>query len=252
MPELIPPQSILSRSAGPIVENPKTCHIKNIFIEGRYYSHILDFGCGWGRTAREILLSNSLPVESYLGLDIDDEKIQWASENITKRDSRFQFIHHNGADAFKGPKERWEAKIEDIETKEFTLINLHSVFTHLNEIQVNCYFHQLTKCLVKNGYFRSTWFLFDKAYFYALGPHNCLIGNINNPVTWYDYRFVIKLFKQYGLGIRKVEFSRGQVGQILIYARKSAEHVPELEQLLSSVPTWYFASYHKFQAQEKQ
>ncbi len=56
-------------------------------------SAILDIGCGAGRLPIG-LLARQLSFRSYLGLDVDRERITWCNKNLKKKDERltFQFI----------------------------------------------------------------------------------------------------------------------------------------------------------------
>ena len=125
------------------------------------YDSVLDFGCGCGRIARQLIQQDPAP-RAYLGIDVHRGMIQWCRENLAPRAPGFRFEHHDAYNRGLNP----DGKREDVSfpaaAGSFSLVNAWSVFTHLLESQISHYLSEVARVLQPEGYFQSTWFLFDK------------------------------------------------------------------------------------------
>jgi SAM-dependent methyltransferase len=178
---------------------------------GEAYQHIFDFGCGCGRNARQFLLQHQPPIR-YVGIDISRAMIEWCQKNL--RRPGVQFFHHdvwspNPAYApDNSPNEYLPLRHCG---EDFTLINAHSVFTHLLERQTRFYLKELRSMLAENGLFRTTWFFFNKAWFPVLNPdQHCLYVNGSDPTqaVYYDWDFFKSLCQEIGLKIIDASWTR--------------------------------------------
>jgi len=113
--------------------------------------------------------------------------------------------------------------------EQFTLINAHSVFTHIVEPNLEFYFDQCARRLSPLGVLRSTWFMFDKGAFPMMQPfQNCLYINPDDPTnaTIYDAQFIRSLFARHGLRIARAVTPAVSGHQWVIFAERGiAPHV---------------------------
>src|SRR5262249_47013199 len=89
---------------------------------------------------------------------------------------------------------------------EFTLVNAHSVFTHIYEHQSHYYLREVERILAPNGIARTTWFLFDREGYPWLEPsQNCLFVNSEDPTNAviYDRVWFLRAVRAAGLSIRQ-------------------------------------------------
>jgi SAM-dependent methyltransferase len=92
-------------------------------------SEVLDFGCGVKFT--QALINHSLPIKSYVGIDVDREMVDFLQEHVD--DPRFEYFHIDVRNEMYNPD--GDALSGDvalpIEGRSFDVICLFSVFTHL-------------------------------------------------------------------------------------------------------------------------
>lgn len=90
---------------------------------------LLDVGCG--TKVVKTLLDNSMPIGRYSGADVSARVIDWLRENVS--DTRFEFHHLDAHNEMYNPAGRPLADFERLPVgpREFDLICLFSVFTHL-------------------------------------------------------------------------------------------------------------------------
>ncbi len=58
------------------------------------YDFVLDFGCGCGRLARQLIQQEPRP-RRYVGVDLHVGMIQWCRENLEPLAPGFEFHHHD-------------------------------------------------------------------------------------------------------------------------------------------------------------
>jgi SAM-dependent methyltransferase len=90
---------------------------------------LLDVGCG--TKVVKILLDDSLPIGHYAGIDVAPEVIEWLRANVS--DPRFEFHHLDAHNALYNPhgKPLESFDLLPVGSRQFDLICLFSVFTHL-------------------------------------------------------------------------------------------------------------------------
>lgn len=129
------------------------------------YRAVLDFGCGCGRIARQLLQHRPRPGR-YLGIDLHRGMIDWCRANLKPLDPGFDFIHHDVFSAGLNPgADKPPVLPFPVADDEFTLVNAMSVFTHLIEASARHYLREVGRVMVHGGLLHSTWFLFDKRDF---------------------------------------------------------------------------------------
>jgi len=189
------------------------------------YRSVLDFGCGCGRIARQMLQQRSDVPKRYLGVDLYKPSIEWCAANLTPLNPGFVFVHHDFFNAGLNPggsKQPLPLGTND----RFSLVNAHSVFTHIIEDHVRFYFDQVAAAVDDGGVARISWFLFEKALFPMMQEsQNALYINSNDPTNAviYDIDFVRALYRQAGLRIERIEPPAVRGHQWLIYARCGGE-----------------------------
>ncbi len=204
------PPANLRRSVGVedprFFENPHGSLVFGDFIPGEKYERVFDFGCGCGRTARQMLLQNKHIPKKYYGVDLFRPSIDWCRDNLTKVNPDFTFHHLDAFNAQFNP--RGPAQVSISTKDKFSLLNAHSVFTHIVERNLDFYFSECVRLLEPGAIMRATWFLFDKQYFPMMQDfQNCLYINDEDctNATIYDLRFVQSLYEKYGQKIVDVK-----------------------------------------------
>ena len=93
----------------------------------------------------------------------------------------FEFRHHDVWNYHFNPSAG--PKVLPFPTSEtFTLVIGHSIFTHLTEDQANHYLNEVCRVLADDGYFVTTWLLFDKADFpFMHDRQNALYVSTDDP-----------------------------------------------------------------------
>jgi len=200
----------LRKSVGPVediyFDNPEGGLIFGDQIAPEKYERFFDFGCGCGRNARQLLLQKMYKPRRYFGVDLYRNSIEWCKANLEPLDENFSFSHHDAFNAGFNPG----GSKEDVpfQTQEkFTLVNAHSVFTHIVESHIDHYLSECARVLDKGGVFRATWFLFDKTGFPMMQEfQNCLYINPEDPTnaTIYDVNYVQRKYEENGLIIFKI------------------------------------------------
>lgn len=129
------------------------------------YPTVLDFGCGCGRIARQLIQQRPRP-ERYVGIDLHAGMIRWCQDNLAPRAPGFEFHHHDVFyPAFNPGVNKPRSASLPFGDGDFSLVVAHSVFTHLTQSQTDAYLAELARVLAPGGVLRTTWFLFDKLEF---------------------------------------------------------------------------------------
>lgn len=158
------PHLIIRRHAGPINKQERyaaeylsylklLCNIKS-------NSRILDIGCSYGIMA--IYLKDYIgTLGQYTGIDICDQDIVWANNNITKKYPNLKFIHINVNNPLYNPKGEYTANKFHIPLPDscYDSILLKSVFTHMKYSEVHNYIKEIKRLLSSSGICLATLFL---------------------------------------------------------------------------------------------
>jgi ubiquinone/menaquinone biosynthesis C-methylase UbiE len=142
------------------------------------YESVLDFGCGCGRVARQLIQQIPRP-RRYLGLDLHAGMVNWCQTNLQPHAPGFDFRHLDVFHASFNPGQDKPMIVPlPAEDECFTLVEACSVFTHLVQSQADFYLHEAARVLHPSGIVHSTWFLFDKTEYPMLNDsQNALYTN---------------------------------------------------------------------------
>lgn len=147
------------------------------------YSAVLDFGCGCGRLARQLIQQQRRP-DRYLGIDRHAGMIAWAREQLSPAAPDFSFEHHDVRHPHLNPGGTPGHLPFPAEDRAFTLVIAWSVFTHLLEADAAYYIHEVGRVLSPSGVAVTTWFLFDKGDFPMMQEfQNALYINPDDPTN---------------------------------------------------------------------
>jgi SAM-dependent methyltransferase len=190
--------------------------------DGKHLRSIFDFGCGCGRQARQLILQTAAPLpERYVGVDVSKTMIDWCVENITPYHPQFTFHHHDVASQTYGPGNS-SARVRPLEFAPgtFTLVNAHSVFTHLEEDQAGFYAHELSRLMAPDGLMRLTWLVFNREIFPPLASHqNCLFLNSEDvtQAVYFAWDWIVRLIKQLDFLVADIHWPLVTGAQFPIY-----------------------------------
>jgi SAM-dependent methyltransferase len=147
------------------------------------YDTVLDFGCGCGRLARQMIQQNPRPGR-YLGIDRHKGMIEWCRDNLTPNAPGFAFEHHDVYHEQLNPQGTPGHLPFPAQDREVTLLIAWSVFTHLLEPDAEFYIRELARVLRPDGVAITTWFLFDKGDFPMMQEfQNALMINSQDPTN---------------------------------------------------------------------
>jgi SAM-dependent methyltransferase len=147
------------------------------------YESVLDFGCGCGRLARQMMQQNPRP-RRYMGIDLHQGMIDWCRENLSPHAPAFLFQHHNVLHPHRNPGGSADHLPFPAADRDVSLFIAHSVFTHLLEPDAEFYIRELARVLRPDGVAMTTWFLFDKGDFPMMQEfQNALFINAIDPTN---------------------------------------------------------------------
>lgn len=152
-------------------------------IAGSNDDFVLDFGCGCGRIARQLMQQHT-PPRRYLGIDLHRGMIRWCRENLAVRNPDFAFRHQDVYNPGLNPRGRRRELAFPAEDDSVSLLVAQSVFTHLVEDQAVFYLQQIGRVLRADGIAAATFFLFDKSAFPMMQDfQNALYINTTDPTN---------------------------------------------------------------------
>jgi len=187
-------------------ENPSRAPIFGIAPER--FDHVLDFGCGCGRLARQMLQQVPRP-RRYTGFDLHAGMIRWCNVNLAPLASGFTFLHHDVANLglnpgwLKRPLRPMPAEDESI-----SLLIAHSVFTHVVQSHAEYYLREAARVLRPEGEIVASFFLFEKRFFPMMQDfQNALYINIGDPTNAviFDREWLQASLRELGLGVVRVQ-----------------------------------------------
>jgi SAM-dependent methyltransferase len=111
-------------------------------------SRLLDFGCGPGRLAVGLIAAGWSG--SYMGVEVKDRHVQWATNEITSRFPDFQFIHVDAANERYNPDGSQAPSLPSPDGS-VDLIAAFSVFTHMLSDDTKAYLREFRRVLAPDG-----------------------------------------------------------------------------------------------------
>lgn len=204
-PALPLPPVEMRRLVGPAGEedwdNPTGALVLGDEYPADQYRSVLDFGCGAGRIARQLIQQRPRP-RRYLGIDLHKGMIRWCRSHLEPLAPGFEFRHHAVHNPTFNPRaRRWTAPLP-AEDDAFSLVLAWSVFTHLVQGQVDHYLGEIARVLEPAGVLHSTWFLFERATFPMLEPgQHALYSNDRDPTraVIFDRDWVLERIRAAGM-----------------------------------------------------
>jgi SAM-dependent methyltransferase len=189
-------------------DNPTGSPVFRDSVGLELYDSVLDFGCGCGRLARQMIQQIPRPAR-YLGLDLHKGMIRWNQENLTRAAPEFEFLHHDIYHIGFNPSSVAPMTAPfPVQDRSISLLVAYSVFTHLTEEQCEHYLREAARVLRPDGVMISTWFLFEKALFPMMqGFQNTLYIYLVDPsnATIFDREWLVHLTSDLGLTIHRAE-----------------------------------------------
>jgi ubiquinone/menaquinone biosynthesis C-methylase UbiE len=176
-------------------------------VPGSSDDFVLDFGCGCGRVARQ-LMQQKEPPRKYLGVDLHRGMIRWCRDNLSARNPDFVFQHQNVRNPGLNPRGRSDQIAFPAADRSVSLLVATSVFTHLVESQAAFYLREVGRVLREGGVAATTFFLFDKSFFPMMQEfQNALYINLNDPTNAviFDREWLKLAAHQAGLRICRVQ-----------------------------------------------
>jgi len=147
------------------------------------YASVLDFGCGCGRLARQLIQQHPRPAR-YVGIDRHKGMIEWCRANLAPAAPGFEFFHHDVLHPELNPHGTPGHVPFPVKDGDVTLLIAWSVFTHLLEPDAEFYIRELARVLHPTGIAVTTWFLFDKGDFPMMQEfQNALLINSQDPTN---------------------------------------------------------------------
>ncbi|MDQ0783621.1 class I SAM-dependent methyltransferase [Chryseobacterium sp. W4I1] len=122
--------------------------------------HVLDIGCGIGRTA--VALTGVIDKGTYDGFDAVEKGISWCNKNIGTKHPNFKFkftpIYNDLYNTFSQKAENFTFPYDDA---QFDKAFLFSVFTHMQIPEIKRYLNEISRVLNSTGQCLATFFLYD-------------------------------------------------------------------------------------------
>jgi SAM-dependent methyltransferase len=167
------------------------------------YDAVLDFGCGCGRVARQLIQQRPRP-RTYFGIDLHRGMIEWCVRNLAPRAPGFRFAHHDAYNPGLNPGGVRDPLPIPADDRSFSLVLAWSVFTHLVEDRARHYLAEVARVLRPDGYLHASWFLFDKREVPMMQEfQNALYINLDDPTNAviYDRSWVLATAASVGLKV---------------------------------------------------
>jgi SAM-dependent methyltransferase len=173
-------------------------------VPAELYESVLDFGCGCGRVARQLILQEP-PPERYVGLDLHPEMVSWCQQNLQPVAPAFTFLHHDVSDPLVNPGEgKPEVLALPVPDASVTLFEALSVFTHILERDISFYLGEMARVLRVDGIANASFLLFEKQDFPPLGrARNSLYIDADYPpaAVYYDRQWLQQALADAGLAL---------------------------------------------------
>ena len=171
------------------------------------YDSVLDWGCGCGRLARQLIQQRQRPGR-YVGIDLHRGMVQWCQRNLAPHASGFEFRHHDVRNIGLNPSGTAEVLPFPVGDRSSSLVIAWSVFTHVVQSAATFYLGELARVLRPGGFAVTTWFLFDKTAFPMMQEfQNALYINEVDPTNAviFDRRWLRETARSKGLLLTRID-----------------------------------------------
>jgi SAM-dependent methyltransferase len=196
------------------------------------YERVFDFGCGCGRVARQLIQQNPRP-KRYVGIDLHRGMVRWCRRNLAPHAPGFEFHHHDVFNLTFNPGDGKPLTAPfPVEDSSFTLVEAHSVFTHLTESAAGYYMREVARVLEPEGICRSSWFLLDKGDFPVMQPEtNALYLCYQDPsaAVIFDRSWVRRTAREAGLTVHEIVPPAVRNHQWVLLLSPSSRGLPEAD-----------------------
>jgi SAM-dependent methyltransferase len=190
--------------------------------EARFDS-VLDFGCGCGRLARQMLQQRPRP-RRYIGFNLHAGMIRWCRNNVAPHAPGFTFLHHDVENqSFNPGKGKPILRPMPAENGSVSLLIALSVFTHTIQDHAEYYLHEAARVLRPDGEMAASFFLFEKRFFPMMHDfQNALYINIEDPwnAVIFDREWLERSLAALGLGVVRAEPPSVRGFQWLLHIRR--------------------------------
>ncbi len=211
-------------------ENPSGAPIFGVSPER--FDHVLDFGCGCGRLARQMLQQATRP-RQYTGFDLHKGMIRWCRTNLVPHASGFTFLHHDVANRSFNPGWRKPAlRPMPVADASISLLIALSVFTHTIQPHAEYYLREAARVLRPDGELAASFFLFEKRFFPMMQDfQNALYINLDDPwnAVIFDREWLEASLRELGLGVVRMQPPEVRGHQWLLHIRPLSAGQPLVE-----------------------
>jgi len=186
----------------------------------QFHSTIVDIGCGCGRYAhhlRDYRFKSETFTGRYIGVDIDDEMLQWCRRSFDAE--RFEFHRSSHASSVYGNLDNGTANayyVLPVKGETVDLVFSTSLFTHLLEKDLTNYCREGYRVLKQGGFMAMYCFCLDALpptygtrHTFAHRVGNAHVESVFYPeaAVAYDQKFLFEVAR--GAGFTTVELVSG-------------------------------------------
>lgn len=189
---------------------------------------VLDVGCGCGLMA--LHLADYLGAAGrYAGIDIHSPSISWCQSHIGSKYPNFTFAFMDVRSRAYNPRGQYPAEDYSFEfgDREFDLVLLKSVFTHMRPAEVDNYIGEVARVLSNNGRCLMTFFLLNEEqtelarkgsnrlnFSHGEGPWRYVYPNSPESAIAFDERHVLEMLHSHGLELSEPVWYGAWTGRV--------------------------------------
>lgn len=179
----LPLRQLVGPTEDHFFDNPTGGLVFGAQVPEEAYDSVLDFGCGCGRLARQLIQQHPRP-RRYVGVDLHAGMVAWCQRELAPHAPQFEFLHHDVHNRGLNPQGQAHTRPFPVPDRWASLVIAWSVFTHVNESQARFYLDEVARVLRPGGLLLATFFFFDKRDFPMLQTfQNALFINDVDPTN---------------------------------------------------------------------
>lgn len=187
-----------------------------------YKSKVLDVGCGQGRLPIGIL--RVIGEIDYLGIDVNQQSIDWCSYFIGRAHPSFRFLQLNiYNERYNRNGVRLDQKFQfALSPESIDIVNLFSVFSHTTEEDMRIYLKEFRRVLRGNGGIFFSAFVEDDVPNITINPTRYVFEKCDGPlhIVRYNKAYLESIVKELGYSIKAFTHATESDGQSAIYLAK--------------------------------